>query len=159
MYQYRITKYDPNLRDSAGAFTQEQWTSYSDIGSSFENGTLTEQEYLRVESAYITSAINLLRESGINELTVSGLEQHDEPSSLHNGQSIQLSVISQYFQGVLRENYWCRFESNTGAFVHFGYDYYMYVGLPSNPGNGVKSAAELGLFVEPFASPYSQHDV
>jgi hypothetical protein len=76
MYQFRITKYDPNLRNPAGAFTQEQWTSYSDIGSTFENGTLTEQEYARVESAYITSAIELLRESGINELTVSGLEQN-----------------------------------------------------------------------------------
>ena len=158
MYQYRITKYDPNFRDAAGAFTKDQWTSYSDIGSTYDNATLTEQDYLRVESAYISSAINLLRDSGINELTVSGLEQHGESSSLHNGQSIQLSTISQYFQGALREHYWCRFESNTGAFVHFGNDYYMYVGLPSNPGNGIKSVAESGLFIEPFASPYSQHD-
>jgi len=49
---------------------------------------------------------------------------------------------------------WCKL-SNGNSFVHFGYDYYMYVG-------GIKElkAAELaiinknGLFVEKMKSPY-----
>jgi len=159
MYQFRITKYNPDFRDATGAFNRDQWTSYSDIGAVFDGVELTEHEYLRAESSYITSAINLLRGSGITELTVSGFEQHEEFNALKNGQVIPLDTIAEYFQGVLRESYWCRFESNNGAFVHFGYDYCMYLGLPSNPGNSVASALKLGLFVEPFESPYSQSDV
>ena len=32
MYCYRITKYNPNLRDASGAYKKDEWIFYSDIG-------------------------------------------------------------------------------------------------------------------------------
>lgn len=41
--------------------------------------------------------------------------------------------------------------SQSGLYVHFGYDFYMYIG---HPGNQLKSFALSDLFVEEFSSPY-----
>ena len=54
---------------------------------------------------------------------------------------------------VLREEFWCRFEGQD-AFVHVGYDYYMYVAVPHAVPQAVLLAQQVGLFVEPFESPY-----
>jgi|SRR5687767_8429806 len=98
MNEYRITKYDPRLRDSSGAYSlPEEWTSYSDVGR-----------------------------------TVS-------PRS------------------VLREESWCRFESDAG-FVHFGSDDYMYVGVPCPAVEAQAAAVTRDLFVQPFTSPYHPED-
>ena len=35
MSGYRISKYDPWLRDERGYFTGEDWTSFSDIGKEY----------------------------------------------------------------------------------------------------------------------------
>lgn len=41
-----------------------------------------------------------------------------------------------------------------GGFVHFGYDYYMYVGVETPCPQAQRLAAQLGLFVEEMRSPY-----
>jgi hypothetical protein len=56
---------------------------------------------------------------------------------------------------MLRGDFWCRLES-AGAFVHVGYDYYVYVGVPVESPEAAALARQLGLFVEPFRSPYSE---
>ena len=39
------------------------------------------------------------------------------------------------------------------GFIHFGWDYYMYIGMPHPCPTAQARAAELGLYVEEFASP------
>ena len=156
MNQLRITKYDPSLRDSTGAFMGPDWTSHSDIGGSFGGRVLTEQEYLRVESAYVASAIALLSADGVTSLRVHDLERG---GSIREGQEIGLDSVDALFRSVLRDEFWCRFESADGAFVHFGYDYYMYVGVGSLSPLALSDAAGLGLFVEPFTSPYLSNSI
>ena len=43
---YRITKYDPTLRDAEGRYLPWTWTSYSDIGRAVNGCALCPAAYL-----------------------------------------------------------------------------------------------------------------
>jgi hypothetical protein len=154
--EYRITKYDPVVRSSGGTYTE--WTSFSDIGQTFCGVPLTHAEYQRVENAYITSALSFLRDSGVTSLSVRGLENHGE-ALLGFGidEAVSLEQIETILPRVLREEFWCKFEG-PDSFIHVGYDYYMYIGVPLACPKSEHLAATLGLFVEPFRSPYGGRD-
>jgi hypothetical protein len=154
MVEFRVTKYDPAHRNRSGAYTREEWTAVSDIGRSFGGVVLTEAEYQRVEDAYATAAIAFMRDAGVPSLMVAGLENHSGlPLPFGNGTALSLTDAAEIVRRVLREEFWCRLEG-AGAFIHLGWDYYMYVGA-SRPCPGAAALArQLGLFVEPFRSPY-----
>jgi hypothetical protein len=61
--------------------------------------------------------------------------------------------LAPLIRAVLRSEWWCQFEA-PGAFLHFGYDYYMYVGVPVPCPQSIALSCDRGLFVEPFVSPY-----
>lgn len=150
MREYRVSKYDPALRDAAGAFQGDDWTAVSDIGRSFGGVVLTAEEYQRVEDAYVTAALAFLREGGIESLRVEELEVlPDRPIALHEGSIVAVSEISAVIASILREEFWCNLEAEN-AFLHFGYDYYLYLGVPHPCPSAEAFAAELGLFVETF---------
>ena len=128
----------------------------SDIGRTFDNAVLTETEYQRAEDAYSTTAVAFLREAGVYSLTVAGLENHGAvPLPFAEGATLGLSEIGEVVPQLLREESWCRLEGAL-AFVHVGYDLYMYVGVPVACPDAVALAQQLGLFVEPFLSPYRE---
>ena len=54
----------------------------------------------------------------------------------------------------LREAIWCRLEGVDGFYVHFGYDYYMYVG--SERADEAPRDLPSGIFAEQMGSPYSR---
>ena len=54
---------------------------------------------------------------------------------------------------MLREELWCRLESVDG-FVHIGWDYYMYIGVPHPCPEAELLAEGLGLYPERIVSPY-----
>ena len=72
IHYLRITKYDPKNRDHNGWYIRDEWTDYSDIGKSLEGKALTRDEYLQVESAYISSV--LIECLGLESLKAVGLE-------------------------------------------------------------------------------------
>jgi len=154
-YQYRVTKYDPKLRSATGAYLADDWTSCFDIGKSFGGTLLTEKRYLGVEQAYLQAAVAFLAEANIVKLKVVGLENHQQIlSAPPEGSTIQSSEASQVLRSLLREEYWCKLE-NPKSFIHVGYDYYMYIGLPTKCPNAIAVANSIGLFVEEFPSPYA----
>jgi hypothetical protein len=156
MFEYRVTKYDPAVRHSGGTYTE--WTSVSDIGRVFGGTPLTRAEYQRVESAYITSALAFLRESGVASLSIRGLENHGTALlAFGNGDILSLEQVEAILPQVLREEFWCKLEG-PDSFIHVGYDYYMYVGVPLACPKSEHLAASLGLFPEPFPSPYDGED-
>ena len=65
-----------------------------------------------------------------------------------------LKQLGSVIQLVLREEIWCRLECPTG-FLHFGWDYYMYVGVPHLCPESLELAKRMGLFVDELKSPYS----
>jgi hypothetical protein len=150
MKEYQITKYDPQYRDSSGHYTRDEWTSYSDVGD-----LVSLEEYLATEKAYVDAAVALLRESGVDALQAVGVENHRGAASAPaEGATLREAEWPAAFRSVLREDWWCRFECPTG-FVHFGYDYYMYVGVRRPEGASIPELSR--LFVEPCTSPY-HHD-
>ncbi len=154
MFEYRVTKYNPAFRDARGAYRREVWTSVGDIGLSFGGMVSTRDDYQRVEDAYLAAALGFLREAEVSVLAVVGLESHRSPPPVAEGNSLGLTEAAEVIRRVLREEFWCRLEGPE-AFVHIGYDYYMYVGVARACPGAEQLTRQLGSFLEPFASPYS----
>lgn len=155
MHEYRVTKYNPALRGPTGAYSRNEWTSVKDIGRSFDDAILTLSVYQRVEDAYVSTALAFLTEAGLTSLNVEGLENtQGQPIACHEGDVLPVERIGDVIGRVLREEFWCRLQ-NTAGFVHFGWDYYMYIGVPHPCPTAEALALNLGLFVEEFDSPYN----
>ncbi|HEV7298383.1 MAG TPA: hypothetical protein VGN72_03390 [Tepidisphaeraceae bacterium] len=154
MNEYRVTKYNPVFRDSSGAYTRDEWISFGDIGRSFDGVTLTPESYGRVEDAYVATAVAFLRESAVPHLTVRALEnKQGQAVPINEGDALPIEQLADVLRSLLREEFWCRLEAND-AFMHVGWDYYMYVGVPRPCPAARREAEERGLYVEDFASPY-----
>lgn len=158
MHEYRVTKYNPAFRDQSGAYTKVEWTSFSQIAQIFSGELFTSDEYERVEEAYVQAALSFLRESVLLSMRVAGLE-HSRAQLLdfQNDSVLPLDRIGEIIRQILREEFWCRLEGSAG-FLHFGWDYSMYIGVPHPCPTARASAAELGLYVEEFASPYGKDE-
>ena len=155
MPHFRVTKYDPAHRDASGAYLHDEWTSFSDIGKVFAGTLLTLKTYEETENAYISAAVDFLREAGASCLHVVGLEvQPDAVGAPLEDDTLNLEQIASVLRGLLREDFWCRLEGEN-VFFHVGWDYYMYVGVPHQCPVAKASARSRGLFVEAFASPYA----
>jgi hypothetical protein len=152
--EYRVTKYNPAFRDSSGAYNKDEWTSVKDIGRSYAGVMLTREEYERIENAYASAALAFLSEGGLSSLRVEGLE-NKQMHELHfrSDSNLPLDEIDDAIRRILREEFWCRLEGD-GGFVHFGWDYYMYIGVSHPCPTARERTVELGLYVEEFDSPY-----
>jgi hypothetical protein len=154
VYEYRVTKYDPKFRDASGHYLREDWIMFQQIGESFSGAVLTAEEYERVETAYVNSAIAFLREAGLLSMSVADLENHrGSQLAFRKGSTLSLGDVAVVIRQMLQEKCWCRLEGKE-AFVHIGWDYYMYIGVPRRCLIAEQEAAALGLFVEEFVSPY-----
>ena len=154
MHQYRISKYDPSLRSPSGAYRLDEWTSRADIGKTFGGVLLTEERYLCTEQAYLETAATFLGEAGITELKVVGLENHGQcPTAPLDGSSIKTEDVPVVLRSLLREDFWCKLECES-AFIHVGYDYYMYIGTSVDCAGATAFAQGNRLFAETFKSPY-----
>lgn len=149
--EYRITKYDPAKRID-GVYTADEWTSISDIGKTFASGTLFYDRYKETENAYIDCCIALLRRSGISKLSVTHPEYYAAdirfPKCVSNEKDIRWIIMC-----CLQEKGWAKLES-TDFFIHFGYDYYLYVGTNLSQSVVNEICKHHGLFCEAFQSPY-----
>jgi hypothetical protein len=155
VFEFRVTKYDPAHRNAAGAYTRDDWTSFSDVGRAFHGTPLTRSEYDSIENAYVTASVAFLREAGVSTLAITGLENSAAVSlPFGDGALLDITGVGQILRRILREEFWCRLES-AQAFVHVGWDFYMYVGVPSPCPGAVAAARKTGLFVEAFLSPYN----
>lgn len=156
MLKFRITKYDPQYRDASGAYTHDDWTSYSDVGQAQAGEVLSLDEYQRVEGAYIDVAVRFLREAGVSEMVVRGFENSGNKSTfIREGAVLTLEQAAEVIRGILREEFWCRLEAGS-SYVHVGWDFYMYIGVPSECPSAQAAAKQHGLFVEAFASPFAK---
>ena len=152
-YKYRITKYDPKNRNEDGHYHVNEWTAMSDIGKNFSGNVLTKEEYLSVENNYLFALEAFLAEGNVACLNISSLEG-GEKYNFVQGQTLELRKILEIARLSLREELWCKLSLNRQAYIHFGYDYYMYIGVSRKCKKAIGSAENKGLFVEPYRSPY-----
>jgi hypothetical protein len=122
------------------------------------NRLLTPEEYRRVEDVYVAVALSFLCESGQSALTVSGLENNRKYAiEFCEGSVLGLEQVGSVIRLILREKFRCRLEG-PASFLHFGWDYYMYAGVPCPCPASQELAKKLRLFVEESPSPYKRED-
>jgi hypothetical protein len=165
MFNWRITKYNPNYRDKLGRYQKCDWTSFSEIGTTFNGIELTADDYIVIENAYVDAIVAFMNNIKITTLMVKGLEKRsnhisisresrlysDEMTNLYDSlqENAVLSIreIQCLARLVLRENLWCKLEIDNIMFVHFGYDYYMYVGSHKICKDAINHIGERRLFI------------
>lgn len=169
-YQWRITKYNPNFRNNEGHYTKElEWTSPSHIGKKIYDETFTLEEYLKVETAYIDTIIKFLDVNNIKSLRIINTTNIDVnmDSALYNklydkkldnfhlkdDQEVTIDQIRLISKMVLRGFIFCHFISSD-FFVHFGDEYYMFIGTNNYQEEPLKFAKKNNLFVEEMVSPF-----
>ena len=151
MNNYRITKYNPQLRVD-GKYLMDDWTSISDIGSIILGQEFTMQEYEKVEQNYINFVLRILSACGIKQLMINQLENHNK-LNWYNEQYLDVTQIETFVRDCLREKCWGKLEANN-FYIHFGYDYYMYMGVNIVENSMQEVAKEFKLYVESYKSPY-----
>ena len=160
MYSWRVTKYNPLHRDDNGSYKiKDEWTSYSDIGSK-----VSEEEYLETEDKYINAVLSFMNEMNIDKLYLKDLELHSDGVVEQNASSFMLTMwlgkgvskreIKELIKLTLRESIWCSLSYKKQFSVHFGYDYYMYIGAANDCPKASKKVITSGLFLEEFSLKY-----
>lgn len=156
-YKYRITKYNPTYRNEEGVFQCDDWTSISDIGRTYNGKVFSKPDYEAVEEAYLFSIESMLTEASIQTLTLKSSENHRDfklPEFVVNNASLSINQCVDFARLCLREKVWGILSMPRLAYVHFGYDYYMYIGVPVACKRSILAISEKGLYVEAFRSPY-----
>ena len=169
MFYWRITKYNPNNRDESGAYTQEEWTSSSDINKTYNHTVLTAEAYTKTEYAYVVAVLEFMKCLKVSALEIAALEKHGfQPSELmypapmkklyemiQIGSLVALEDIQWVTQLALRENIWCKLKCSKMQ-VHFRYDFYMYIASIEPCIGTIQNIQSNGLFVESITSlPWS----
>lgn len=149
--QYRITKYNPIYRMN-GIYTKDEWISMYDVGKMYDGKTFTFEEYLTVEKSYLNVIKKILQEVNIKRVRIK--QGENMYSKLNNSVLCSQEEVLLVARGCLREEFWCKLVSKD-FFVHFGYDYYMYIGANIEEKHISEIARENGLFSELIQqSPY-----
>ncbi|MER5326771.1 hypothetical protein [Streptosporangium roseum] len=172
-YRFRVTKYDPRLRNESGAFIGDDWTCISEIGQVFDGQVLTRERYEQVEAAYLKAVELFAQESGITELAVrtplfgrdfapgpllpgygpatSGLLSEE----FYDGRQVSLPEGLELVQAMLRgDGVWCRLEAEGRFSAEVGWDYYLYVNSHRPCSQAVDQAHRMELFVEEDHTSY-----
>lgn len=167
-FNWRITKYNPILRDSNGFYLRDEWCIYAEVGKTFEGIKYDFKEYERVENLYIAAIELFMRCNNITALQIDTLEKnknltkdsHNNSHMIHlfneakEGDWIEMSNMQDFCKLIFREKLWCKLRYPRKMFVHFGWDFYMYVGSVIACEDAIDNIEKSGLFVELFKSPY-----
>ena len=160
MYSWRVTKYNPVNRDSEGSYLHsEEWTCFSEVGTK-----VSMKEYLSMEQKYIKAIRSFMSEMRLNKLYLHALEQWSEEvknqhaneflSKIWIGNALTIQEVEELTRLTLRNATWCKLGYNKQFYVHFGYDFYMYIGVFRECTNAIHEVTRSGLFVETYKSPY-----
>ena len=153
-FEYRITKYNPNFRDVNGFYQKNYWILFSDIGRKFEGKNLSLSQYTKVEDAYVNSILLIMDECEIDSLAIIKIESDNTHCKIKIGDRLKGKRLDSTIRNTLRDNIWVKLSCPRRAFVHFGWDYYMYAGVSRPIQNSLKEIDKMGLFHEAFESPY-----
>ena len=75
-------------------------------------------------------------------------------NNIQIGNFINQQQVTDMCRLVLREYVWTKLSYDSKMYVHFGYDYYMYIGSLLPCKETIRSITNQGLFVKKFKSPY-----
>ena len=167
MVKYRVTKFNPNYRNTDHQFVKDEWTSLDDVGKEYGGVEFMLIDYLAMEKRYLTVVDVVLDYLKCTELKVSNIEKYDEignrfpeiyNESIINSYNEVIDgcyiskgiALSSFITLILREHLWADLRSFEGNVkLEFGYDYYMYFFVAKHlPENVISRIRRLDLFVE-----------
>jgi hypothetical protein len=164
--KFSITKYNPIYRNELGHFQNEEWTSITDIGETFEGNKLTYDEYVKVENKYIESIFTILDFFKVKKIKIKHIYKFDKKADFQNYNDIELyqtykslctnailydrNKIEDLIRLRLREHI-AELElivsSSKRVDILFGFDFYMYLITNRDISSLQTQIAELGLYV------------
>lgn len=164
MNYWRVTKYNPLHREDGAdsPYTVDTWTQVEDL----HEGKVCVEEYKQVEDSYVNACMLFAKETGlkkikvvdfINDMTSSEvLIEHklDLPDSRDDLEEVAIEELADLVRKNLRGVLYCKIEGENNFYIHFGYDFYMYIGSEFSCESAIKLVEESGLFVEEIVSPY-----
>lgn len=176
-FTWRITKYNPKYRNERGVYLRDEWTSISEIDSiTNDNGMLKTHDYISTENKYVKAILDIMSCLDIQKLSIFGLEKWENTldttnfSSLYNenmkslygqvtnGLWLEKDQISDLSRLILREKIWCKLKFDSKMYVHFGHDFYMFIGSEMMCEDTINNIEKSGLYVEDFISPIKEED-
>lgn len=120
------------------------------MGHSFNGFVLTEEEYLRIEDAYIAAATRFAVDVSASVFRVVYVGHQSGQYALVAGQTVIRSDLGPLVRGNLRGDLDCAIESTEGLYqLAFGYDLYMYLAAATPCEQAVGDSIRQGLWVEP----------
>lgn len=152
IYHYRVTKYDPALRDGTGAIFRDDWTAISDIGKTFAGVRLTLPTYLEVEAHHLVALASFMEESDTSRVRAEGVENSFGTFRVSEGAELSPVEAVEVVRQMLREGGWCRLWDDDRFYIQVGWDYDLYVGTDTSCERSVAMAQERGLFVDDMDS-------
>lgn len=159
LHHYRLTKYDPVLRDQTGAYTGDDWTMFGQIGQTFAGQRLTLAAYLSVEARHLVVVASFMEENNTSSVVADGVEDAHGTFRVGDGATLSAVEATDAVRQMLRDEGWCRLIEDDRFYVHVGWDYYLYVGTEKPCDESASLALEKGLFVDrDFPSPYLSGD-
>jgi len=124
----------------------ESWTSIVDIGRKYHGKAFTYKEYVKTELSYINFFIDLFRYVHAQKVKIIQVSDIKFPISvaydrkgmlrawykkIEKNMSLSLEDLQYVVPLILRENiYGVLYHKRTNTYIHFGYDYYVYVNSP-----------------------------
>lgn len=178
MFRYSITKYNPEYRED-GEYLKEEWISIHDIGKQYDGEIFTEDEYKRVEDAYVEAIKLIMVHLEISFLKVFDLMRSFEDDfflenvteyknlyeerivngyfEIKNGAKYDINSVDILIKLMLREDIGSSIIYKKSIFhkkiieVFIGYDYLMGVHTAIKLEESlIKEIEKMGLFVEEF---------
>ena len=148
--QFRISKYNPLFRSEKGNYSIKEWTDFSDIGKQYLGKVFSYDEYIRTEKRYMDTIMEVAHTAKIPDFSI---ENYEGKSSRILEKRVSLEAVPSVIKSVLRNEFWCELVSD-GFFVHFGYDYYIYIGCVLSHDVVRKISSKHKLYCEEVTSPY-----
>ena len=152
MKEYLISKYNLQFRIN-GKYNRNEWSGESDIGKEFLDGILTQADYDSTLDSYVACTMDVLNRCNIEYMTISDLEIYADHAPWKDQQTVKGDILSLLIRECLREKCWCRL-SQEKAFVHFGYELYLYIGCDLAYDKIVEVCDRYNLYVIERISPY-----
>lgn len=147
----------------------DEWTCPSEIGKVIKGNEFTFEQYLIVENAYIDTIMEFLKaveQQTLRAIQVSdrSISQEDKRSVLYEQEFSDIGIkedmtysiieIRTICKMILRNYADCQLYAKDHFFVHFGWDYYMFIGSSHDSYQAIKFAESKNLSVEECTSPY-----
>lgn len=160
IHHYRISKYDPKLRDKNGHYKDlDDWTGFNYVGEKVRGKVLTLKSYLETEESYIFFLERYLFDNKIKSMTISEIENISFPNNnlgLKKNEKLNSKLIIEIARFCLRGDIWCKL-SKGKRYIHFGYDFYVFLGSGKKMLDEKRKYQKFKkIYLERFMSPYLQ---